>query len=289
MSFAEQPYGPLVDTTMTVMTWNVWGRFGPWEERAAAIVATIGSVRPDVLLLQESWIDDHGGSQAAELGAALSMHWAVDGGELLFGEWGLSNAVLSRWPIGEVVAHELPRLGADGWGGAALRCLIDGPRRPVLAYSVALDWPPSAGAAREHALAHLMATVADDVETTRGVLVLGGDLNASPDSDEVRLLTGRRGVARPGFVLFDAWSFAEEVAPGVLPLGATWSRRNPFAAPSLLPDARIDYLFGAMPRRGGVGSIVRAHLAGDERTSGAVPAEAPFASDHFAVVAEFRY
>src|SRR5688572_31552393 len=37
MASADDPYGVLVDTTMRVMTWNVWGRFGPWERRAAGI------------------------------------------------------------------------------------------------------------------------------------------------------------------------------------------------------------------------------------------------------------
>ncbi len=26
------PYGELITTTLRVLTWNVWGRFGPWQE-----------------------------------------------------------------------------------------------------------------------------------------------------------------------------------------------------------------------------------------------------------------
>jgi hypothetical protein len=33
-------YGPLIETTLRIVTWNIWGRYGPWLEREAAIVAT---------------------------------------------------------------------------------------------------------------------------------------------------------------------------------------------------------------------------------------------------------
>ena len=26
-------YGPLIDTTVRIVTWNVWGLYGPWEQR----------------------------------------------------------------------------------------------------------------------------------------------------------------------------------------------------------------------------------------------------------------
>jgi hypothetical protein len=34
-------YGALLDTTVRVVTWNVWGLYGPWQEREAAIEATL--------------------------------------------------------------------------------------------------------------------------------------------------------------------------------------------------------------------------------------------------------
>ena len=36
----ERPHGELITTTLRVMTWNVWGRFGPWHEREAALIRT---------------------------------------------------------------------------------------------------------------------------------------------------------------------------------------------------------------------------------------------------------
>ena len=26
-------FGPLVETRMRIVSWNVWGRYGPWQER----------------------------------------------------------------------------------------------------------------------------------------------------------------------------------------------------------------------------------------------------------------
>jgi endonuclease/exonuclease/phosphatase family metal-dependent hydrolase len=109
------------------------------------------------------------------------------------------------------------------------------------------------------------------------VVLIGGDFNAPPDSDEIRTLTGRRPPPVDGFTLFDAWE------SGGRGDGATWSRSNPWAAPILLPERRIDYVFTGWPHRGGVGSVVSAELVGTEPVDGTVP------SDHYGVLATIRY
>lgn len=48
-------YGPLIETTVRVVTWNVWGLYGPWQEREAAIITTLANARPDIVVLAESW------------------------------------------------------------------------------------------------------------------------------------------------------------------------------------------------------------------------------------------
>lgn len=64
--------------------------------------------------------------------------------------------------------------------------------------------------------------------------------------------------------------------------GHTWARRNPWAAPNLLPDKRIDYILGR-PRRGGAGHVMASATVGTEPVDGIVP------SDHYAVVGDLRY
>jgi endonuclease/exonuclease/phosphatase family metal-dependent hydrolase len=113
-----------------------------------------------------------------------------------------------------------------------------------------------------------------------GRSILAGDFNAPPDSDEIRLLTGRRSPPRPGWVFLDAWETAGDGSPGY-----TMSRTNPNAAPLLLPDVRWDYIFVHWPsgRPGGVGHPLHAEVVGVEARDGVVP------SDHYAVVADLRY
>jgi endonuclease/exonuclease/phosphatase family metal-dependent hydrolase len=109
-------------------------------------------------------------------------------------------------------------------------------------------------------------------------VVVGGDLNAVPDSDEISMLTGRRpGV--PGVILSDVW---EHVGPGGRfgADGITWRADNPHTANSTWPNRRLDYLLVSWPRKKPVGNPVRTWLAGTESVGGIHP------SDHAAVVAD---
>src|SRR5207249_684118 len=65
-------YGPLIATTLRIITWNVWGLYGPWRERQAAIVATLQDARPDIVVLTESWAKG-GDSQCAGLADPLDL------------------------------------------------------------------------------------------------------------------------------------------------------------------------------------------------------------------------
>ncbi|GAB2992846.1 hypothetical protein GCM10023080_068540 [Streptomyces pseudoechinosporeus] len=59
---------------MRVVTWNVWWRFGPWEQRRKAILAVLRDLRPDVVGLQEVWAC--GGENLAEwLADELGLYW----------------------------------------------------------------------------------------------------------------------------------------------------------------------------------------------------------------------
>ena len=72
-------YGPLIETTVRVITWNVWGLYGPWQDREAAIAATLRNARPDIVVLTESWAKG-GDSQCARLAGPLGLpHHAFSG------------------------------------------------------------------------------------------------------------------------------------------------------------------------------------------------------------------
>ena len=107
--------------------------------------------------------------------------------------------------------------------------------------------------------------------------IVCGDFNAEPDSDEVRMLTGRAAVPVPRLVLVDAWDVAGDGA------GFTWSNDNAFAARDLEADRRIDYVYVGWRKARGAGHVVDARVAAIDPIDGVHP------SDHYAVVAELRY
>jgi hypothetical protein len=77
------PYEELITSTLRVMTWNVWGRFGPWKAREATLINTLKVVEPDIVALQECWCAPDGETQAAQLGQALGYHHAYGDGTFL--------------------------------------------------------------------------------------------------------------------------------------------------------------------------------------------------------------
>lgn len=250
-----EPYGSLIETRLRLVTWNVWGRFGPWRERARAIATVLEDLNSDIVVLEEVVQD-----QCGEVG----LDHRAFGSEQ--GESGV--AVVSRWPI-----HDQESRRLAGLNGSALRADIAGPRGEIHVFAVILDWRPHRSDLRREQMRQLVGFVR---ETDRNELaIICGDFNAGPDSDEIRMVTGRTGEA--GAFWYDAWELAGE-GPGI-----TWSSTNPWAAPSLMPNRRIDYVFSAWPRPGGAGHPLRAELVGTEPVNGVVP------SDHYGVLAELRY
>lgn len=271
----EGPFGPLIDTTMRVMTWNLWWRFGPWEQRFPAIVETIGQIDPDVIALQEVW-DDGDVRQVDLLADALGFHSAYEGRLDLDGVL-MGNAVLSRWPI--VGTERIGYVGEGDTGEArvALRADVNGPRGGFQVFSTHLNWRLDHSGPRQAQVGQLAQFVAESRPRSYPAVVCG-DFNADPSSDEIRMMTGRAAVPVKNTAFLDAW----EVAGGGGP-GATWSTINPYAEEGLEPDRRIDYVFAGWPRRGGAGHVVRCVVGADQAIDGVWP------SDHLAVVADLRY
>lgn len=261
-------------------SWNVWWRFGPWWARQPAIAATLAEIGADVFGLQEVWVEEDGAHQAEVLARRLGYHYTT--GELRFWEGvGFTNAILSRWPIRESGSIRLP--GRDGAPGhrQAVWAAIDAPA-PIgrlVVVCTHLDWQfdqSAVRAAQTRAVAELVFELRNDPATGFPAVLLG-DLNAVPDSDEVRQLTGASAPPIPNLVFTDAW-----LAVGNTDPGWTWSGHNPHLADSTWPNRRIDYVFVSWPRPKPMGSIGRCWLAGQEPRDGVVP------SDHYAVVAELR-
>jgi endonuclease/exonuclease/phosphatase family metal-dependent hydrolase len=280
----SRPCEPL-PMTLRVMTWNLWWRFGDWERRAPAIVEVLRAHDPDIVCLQEVWASrDGSGSvtdQAEVLAEALG-RCAVSTEYSWYDGLSFDNAILSRWPV-EVVADE-PLPGADGAPGhrRALVARVASPWGSWPVLSTHLEYRFDASATRTLQLRRVMELVVEhrgDPEHDLPVVV-GGDLNAVPDSDEIRMATGRTPGAPPGVLLSDVWEHVGE-GPGI-----TWDRRNPDVAASAWPDRRIDQLMVSWPRPKPVGNPASAWLAADRPVE--IEGEPVWASDHVAVVAELH-
>lgn len=196
-----------------MLTWNLWWRFGPWEARRPAIAATLADVDADVVALQEVWGEPGGPTFAAELAEGPGYHHAhcarleIDG--VTFG-----NAVLSRWPIGRHDHRALPAPSDRDEQRTVLFAEVDGPRGPIQVFSTHLNWRLDHSDVRQDQV----RAVADFVVATKPrefPPVVCGDFNADPDSEEIRMLTGRTTAAAPGLVFHDAWEVAGDGGPGL--------------------------------------------------------------------------
>ena len=279
MTASWQPYGQLAQDRLRVVTWNVWGRYGPWAERQQAIVDGLRRIDADVVCLQEAWqTGDH--CQPAALAGALGLEWVYAPAFEINGGWS-GNAILSRWPIASHDITELPMAG----GGATdtdpgeRRVLLFGelnaPRGPIQVFTTHLSWRADWSGVRQAQVAAIGQVVADR-KPRQFPAVLCGDFNAEPGSDEMRMLTGQAAVAVPGVVFKDAFA-----ARGEGP-GWTITDTNPYAAASLDDRSRVDYVLVGWPKAGGAGQILSAWVAGQEAPGGLA------GSDHYAVVADLR-
>jgi len=275
---------------MRVLTWNLWWQFGDWEARQPAIAAELAAVDPDIALFQEVFAID-GRDQADELAAVAGLHVARThtlSGDRAGQPQRFGNAILSRWPMAKL--EQISLTGPDGKLShrSALAVRIDAPSGPLITVVTHLAWQYDQGELRERQLAEVANLVArhrlepvEPPDPTAGSrppepppVLLAGDMNAVPDADEIRRLTGLGRPYERGLVFTDAWA-----AVGDGP-GYTWTRENPNSSEALWPRRRLDYVFVSWPRPKPYANPVRARLVGVEPRRGVV------GSDHYGVVAE---
>ena len=202
-----EPYGPLIDTRARVVTWNVWANSGPWELRYARIEQLLRGMDADIVGMQEVF-RAVGYEPVAEIAQKLGLTYTpcIEWFEPARLESG--TAVLSRWPVSDTGSLKLA--GFDGGDGGLVQfARVDGPRGQIDVFVVMLDWRPDLSHVRQAQVRELAAYVNDTGSPAHPVLILG-DFNAGPDSDEMRMLVGQSQTAAPGLVFYDAWEVASE-------------------------------------------------------------------------------
>jgi endonuclease/exonuclease/phosphatase family metal-dependent hydrolase len=267
-------------TAVRILTWNLWWRHGPWQQRREPIAAALAQAQPDICGLQEVWAAP-GENQAGELAGRLGMEWcwaaASEGLGGPDGQLSIGNAILSRWPVTGRAELVLPSGGSGAERRVALHARISTPGGTLPMFTTHLTYGPALCEGRTAQVRELARFVAGHAAGCDYPPVVTGDLNAEPESDELRLLGGMlTPPVVPGLVLLDAWRYAGPGDPGF-----TWDHRNGYQADSVIPDSRIDYILAGLHRQGR-GKVRSAALAGNSPIGGVWP------SDHFAVVADLR-
>lgn len=264
------------DSSLQVLTWNIWGHFGPWPDRWPAILATLTDIDPDVICLNEVWGDEDG-NQAAELAGALSLDHVYGSGGPRSGRTTFGNAIVTRLQVLESERRMLP-VGHGQEPRLVLRTALDTSGGATQVYCTHLSWEFESSDLRQQQVRALAAFVSERYDPTGLPPIVCGDLNADPWSDEVRLLTGQSTPAVPGIVFQDAWELAGDGSPG-----HTWDRRNPHLAAPVWPNRRLDYILVGWPRDTKFGTVDECRLAGTEPIADTQP------SDHYAVVAHLAW
>ncbi len=182
--------------TLRVATWNLWCRNGDWRARQPAIFDVLRGVDADVVGFQEvsTREPDQIASLRDELGYAVVT--APDGDD---DRHGIANAIASRWPIVETVWRYLD-VGSMPPHRTVLRATISSPHGVLRVYCTHLSHGFDQSGLRRRQLDQVAALVAEERDGPYRAYppIVLGDLNAVPDSDEVRRLTGLTEPAVPG-------------------------------------------------------------------------------------------
>jgi endonuclease/exonuclease/phosphatase family metal-dependent hydrolase len=220
--------------TITIATLNMLHglpHFEYLEQRRELIQAEIKRLAPDVVLLQEVPVFGNRREQigpwlAESLGYSLA-YGRANGRALLGFEEG--EAVLSRYPIREVQRYVLlPKPGLIE-NRIVLRVVIDTPLGILEVYNTHFSHRVNRDPLRLKQAADLVRFLQDTYRFRELPAVIGGDINAFPDSDPTRFLLEK------GLV-----DVALQVDP---PADGPTSWFRDITDPTDSPKARIDYLF----------------------------------------------
>ena len=283
---------------LRVVTLNFWGTEPPLDRRLALAIRQLRALAPDVICLQEARpLDGRAGRTTAdeiagELGMAAhyatSVAWA-DGehGKLPAGQEGL--AVIAR-RILDARSLPLPEARpADARQLLSAQIETDG--GPIWVHTTHLHYRLDDGVARERQVLAIDEAIRGFGRgNTDSPQILCGDMNATPDSDEMRFLRGLTTLSGRRTHFQDAWlRLHREPEPGQGPeQGLTWSAENRHTRPlrSLDLDRRIDYVYVTSRKKDGRGTVHDCRVVLTDREGDGDAAIC--ASDHYGVLADVQ-
>jgi endonuclease/exonuclease/phosphatase family metal-dependent hydrolase len=296
------------DTTLTVMTFNVWGGGAnegkPVDETAAVIRAAgadivgIQETRREAADCSEESCPPASESVAAKLAAALGFHY-YDQAKTNDALW--ANAILSRYPIGAATPHDLGvAIEIEGRRVYAFNIhLTDFPYQPYQVMGIPYGDAPylttgeAAARAAEAARGAGIALLVEDLEAAEGAdaAFVFGDFN-EPSHRDWTARTAAAGrhpfaVDFPSARAVEAQGFTDAYravhADEVEEPGYTWEAVARPADVQVHHD-RIDYVFAR-----GAGLVVEQVRIYGEKSPQADVVVTPWPSDHRAVAATVRF
>jgi endonuclease/exonuclease/phosphatase family metal-dependent hydrolase len=222
-------------SSITVATLNMLHglpRFEHLEQRKDLILSELKRLTPDVILLQEVPVlrsrPEQIGAWLAE-GLGYNLAYARANGRAFWIGFEEGEAVLSRFPIREVRRHLLlPKPGMFE-NRIVLRAVIDTPLGVLEVYNTHFSHRVNRDSLRLEQAVDLIRYLRSTYTFRELPAVIGGDINAFPDSPPTRLLLEEG--------LVDAALQVDPPADGP----TSWFRD--ITNPSDGPRARIDYLF----------------------------------------------
>ena len=281
---------------LRVVTLNFWGTEPPLERRIALAVRQLRALAVDVVCLQEVRpLNGHSGRTTADVIAdelGLTAHYAMsvsweDGahGKLPAGQEGLA-IIAKRIVDTRALPLPEPRV-ADARLLLSAQVATDG--GPIWVHTTHLHYRLDDGLAREsQVLAIDEAIRGFGRGNTDAPQILCGDMNAVPDSDEMRFLRGLTTLGGRRTHFQDAWlRLHRECLPGDGPAqGITWSSENSLtrALRSLDIDRRIDYVYVTSRKKDGRATVHDCRVVLTDRED----PDDICASDHYGVLAEIQ-
>jgi len=284
-----------VTGNLRVVTLNLWGIEPPLDRRLALAIRQLVALAPDVVCLQEVRpLDGKAGRTTADviadgLGMTARYATAVDWPDGMFpgragGQEGL--AVIARQIVdSRMLALPEPR-PADA--RILLSAKVGTVGGEIWVHVTHLHYRLDDGLARERQVLAIDDAIRTLRTDTSPPQILCGDMNATPDSDEMRFLRGLSTLGGRRTHFQDAWlRLHREPGPGDGPAqGITWSSENTLTRPlrSLDMDRRIDYVYVTSRKKDGRGTVRDCRVVLTEREG----SDDICASDHYGVLADVQ-
>lgn len=297
--------------TIKIQTLNLWHHHVEYQYRLKTLIRRINLDTPDVLFLQEVTFPANGLNSAEIIAQGtglkvVSSHMQPNPARNDGVNTG--NAILSRLPLrtpvrshGESAGYVYDPLESSGFApllpnfqrtvnSSAVYAMLKTPQgNDVLVITAHLSW----GVFNEYQrlqeaidINNLARSLTKNEPNT--LVVFGGSMNATPDSDSIRFMTGKMAVENSENYWIDCWDYCNPNEEG----GETQTPRNRWSKymaeingtydSNKLPKRRIDYIFVRDWVFGQTGSPLTAKVAFAEPLGHGAYADATV-SDHYGV------